>query len=51
MEKQASVVEELFDRVTQLWTTLEEDEKVQQWDQEEETIMQPYKSSNKGRKR
>jgi chromosome segregation ATPase len=38
MEKQASAVEELFDRATQLWTALEEDEKVQQWDQEDDTI-------------
>jgi hypothetical protein len=28
----------LFDKATQLWTTLEEDEQVQQWDQEEERI-------------
>jgi hypothetical protein len=28
----------LFDRETYLWTKLEEDQKVQQWDQEEETI-------------
>jgi DNA repair exonuclease SbcCD ATPase subunit len=38
MEKEARKVEELFDRTTQIWTILEEDEKVQQWDQEEETI-------------
>jgi hypothetical protein len=38
MEKQASAVEELFDRATQLWTMLEEDEQVQQWDQEEERV-------------
>jgi hypothetical protein len=25
----------LFDKAAQLWTTLEEDEQVQQWDQEE----------------
>jgi ribosomal protein S2 len=29
---------DLFERVTQLWTTLEEDEQVQHWDQEEENI-------------
>jgi hypothetical protein len=28
----------LFDRTTHIWTILEEDEKVQQWDQEDETI-------------
>jgi hypothetical protein len=28
----------LFDRATQLWTKLEEDQQVQQWDQEEEKI-------------
>jgi hypothetical protein len=38
MEKEAREVEELFDRAAQIWTILEEDEKVQQWDQEEETI-------------
>jgi hypothetical protein len=38
MEKQVSTVAELFDRATQLWTTLEEDEQVQQWDQEEERV-------------
>jgi hypothetical protein len=38
MEKEAREVEELFDRTTQIWTILEEDEKVQQWDQEEERI-------------
>jgi hypothetical protein len=31
----------LFDRSTQLWTTLEEDERVQQWDQEEGKISTP----------
>jgi hypothetical protein len=38
MEKEAREVEELFDRTTQIWTILEEDEKVQQWDQQEERI-------------
>jgi hypothetical protein len=28
----------LFDKATQLWTKLEEDQQVQQWDQEEEKI-------------
>jgi hypothetical protein len=36
LEKHVSTTEELFDRVMQLWTMLEEDEQVQQWDQEEE---------------
>jgi hypothetical protein len=36
--KKPGKVEELFDRTTQIWTILEEDEKVQQWDQEEERI-------------
>jgi hypothetical protein len=35
MEKKVSAVVGLFERETQLWTTLEEDEKVQEWDQEE----------------
>jgi hypothetical protein len=50
MEKQAREVEELFDIVVQLWTMLEEDEKVQHWDQEEETInatIQELKQRNK----
>jgi len=38
MEKEARKVKELFDETTQIWTILEEDEKVQQWDQEEERI-------------
>jgi hypothetical protein len=38
MEKDARAVEELFDRATQIWTILEEDNKVQQWDQEDATI-------------
>jgi len=38
MEKEARAVEELFDRAVHIWTILEEDEKVQQWDQEEEII-------------
>lgn len=28
----------MFDKAAQLWTALEEDEQVQQWDQEEERI-------------
>jgi hypothetical protein len=38
MEKEAREAEELFDRAAHVWKMLEEDEKVQQWDQEEETI-------------
>jgi hypothetical protein len=38
MEKRAREAEEPFNIVVQLWTMLEEDEKVQLWDQEEETI-------------
>jgi lipid II:glycine glycyltransferase (peptidoglycan interpeptide bridge formation enzyme) len=38
MEKGAKKVIELFDRTTQLWTTLEEDDRVQQLDQQEEEI-------------
>jgi cell fate (sporulation/competence/biofilm development) regulator YlbF (YheA/YmcA/DUF963 family) len=29
---------DLFDKATQLWTRLEEDPQVQQWDKEEERI-------------
>jgi hypothetical protein len=38
MEKQVNTATGLFDRAAHLWTTLEEDEQVQQWDQEEERI-------------
>jgi hypothetical protein len=38
MERQVSTTVDLFDRETQLWTKLEEDQQVQQWDQEEEKI-------------
>jgi hypothetical protein len=38
MAREAKEVVELFDRTTQIWTTLEEDEKVQQLDQQEEKI-------------
>jgi hypothetical protein len=38
LEKHVSTTEELFDRVVQLWTVLDEDEQVQQWDQEEERL-------------
>jgi hypothetical protein len=38
MVKEAREVEELFRQNTQIWTILEEDEKVQQWDQQEEKI-------------
>jgi hypothetical protein len=38
MEKEAREVIEMFEKITQIWTVLEEDEKVQQWDQQEEKI-------------
>jgi hypothetical protein len=38
MEQQVSAVVDLFDRGSQLWTKLEEDQQVQQWDQEEKNI-------------
>jgi hypothetical protein len=38
MEREAKEVTELFDKTVQIWTTLEEDEKVQQLDQQEEKI-------------
>jgi hypothetical protein len=37
MKKQTRGVEEFLDRAGQIWTIIEED-KVQQWDQEEDTI-------------
>jgi hypothetical protein len=36
MEKEAREVTKLFDKTVQIWTILEEDEKVQQLDQQEE---------------
>jgi hypothetical protein len=38
IERQVHAVGDLFDKATQLWTKLEEDQQVQQWDQEEERI-------------
>jgi hypothetical protein len=38
MENEAQKVTQLFDRTAQLWTTLEEDDRVQQLDQQEEEI-------------
>jgi hypothetical protein len=38
MELQVNAIVDLFDRETQLWIKLEEDQQVQQWDQEEERI-------------
>jgi hypothetical protein len=38
MKKEAREVEDFFNKATQIWTILEEDEKVQQWDQKEERI-------------
>jgi hypothetical protein len=50
MEKQASTAEKLFDRAAQLWTTLEEDEQVQQWDQEEERVSAAIQELKKRKK-
>jgi hypothetical protein len=38
IERQVSVAVDLFDRATQLWKKMEEDQQVQHWDQEEENI-------------
>jgi exonuclease VII large subunit len=38
MEREAKKVTKLFDRTAQLWTMLEEDDKVQQLDQQEDKI-------------
>ena len=38
LEKHVSLEEELFDRVVHLWTTLEKEDQVQRWDQEEERL-------------
>jgi hypothetical protein len=38
MERQVYIVADLFEKETQLWTKLEEDEQVQQWDQKEERV-------------
>jgi len=38
MEEQVSRIIGLFDRVAQLWISLDEDEQFQQWDQEEERL-------------
>ena len=38
LEKQVSTTANLLDKATKLWTKLEEDPQVQQWDKEEETI-------------
>jgi hypothetical protein len=38
MEEQVSRIVGLFDRVAQLWISLDEDEQFQQWDQEEERL-------------
>jgi len=50
MERQVCVVVELFDRATQLWTKLEKDQKVQQWDQEEEKISATIQDLKKRKK-
>jgi hypothetical protein len=38
IEQQVSIVAEVFDKASQLWTRLDEDPQVQQWDKEEERI-------------
>jgi uncharacterized coiled-coil DUF342 family protein len=38
IERQVSATADLFDKATQLWMKLEEDQQVQQWDKEEERI-------------
>jgi hypothetical protein len=38
LEKQVSTAADLLDKAAQLWTKLEEDPQVQQWDKEEERI-------------
>ena len=38
IEQQVSIATNLFDKATQLWTRLEEDPQVQQWNKEEERI-------------
>jgi hypothetical protein len=50
IEREAKEVTKHFDRTTHLWTTLEEDERVQQLDQQEEKInvaMQELKQRQK----
>jgi hypothetical protein len=50
MEKEAREVAKLFDRTAQIWTILEEDEKVQQWDQQEDKISASIQELNKQQK-
>jgi DNA repair exonuclease SbcCD ATPase subunit len=38
IEQQVSTTTDLFDKATQLWTSLEEDQQIQKWDKEEERI-------------
>jgi hypothetical protein len=38
IERQVHVANDLFDKETQLWMKLEEDQQVEQWDQEGERI-------------
>lgn len=50
LEKQVSTATDLLDIATQLWTKLEEDPRVQQWDKEEERInatIQEFKQQQK----
>jgi len=50
MKKKSREVEYLFDRAAHIWTILEEDEKVQKWDQEEEKINTTMQEINKRQK-
>jgi len=38
MEWQVSTIVDLFERETQIWKKIEEDQQVQHWDEEEENI-------------
>jgi hypothetical protein len=51
MEKVAREVAELFNRTTQICIVLEEDEKVQEWDQQEEKINISIQDLKKGQKK
>jgi predicted nucleic acid-binding Zn-ribbon protein len=50
LEKHVSTATDLLDKATQLWTKMEEDPQVQQWDMEEERInatIQEFKQKQK----
>jgi hypothetical protein len=48
--KQVSATTDLFDKAAQLWTNLEEDQQVQQWDKEEERISTTIQDLNQRQK-